>query len=561
MKLSRYFRSLAAGLTLCLGFGALSVNAFAVTPMMAAEESHTLALNSDGTLGTFAALTATQQGDIITAFVALFNAAPGGYMSDWSNFLSAGNTVAAMYDAMASNSAFQSLSFSYSSASTNNQFAAAFASNLFATSVTAANLATATDSIRTLLDAGASRGAAMKYMVDFLRATPTTDRSWGAAAKYLADRVTVATDYTITLGGSSTSIAALQSVIASVIPDPAPATPGTIPAGSTAAVASITTNQTTFVANSADVLSLSATIQAGSAAGTTSDIYFQASVSGYGVFYLGANLTWSAAATPIVSGFRLADINAPNFYRIAIADLPAATYTFSVIAVRSGAGPNSSTDALALASTAITISAAAPTPTPPTCTYWISPTSQTFDASGGYGTVDVRQNQTSCLVPIPPWAATSNTSWITNVYAGSLSNGQGPAYYYVQPNLSSSPRTGTITVAGNTHTVTQSAGSANPFQGQFLGSWSGTCPAFGNARVSGSFTMDIAADGSVSGSYSGSDTGDISGTVSTSGGLSAHGTGAGGISWSGTFTETGTARHGSGSWTLESDCSGTWSTQ
>lgn len=199
-----------------------------------------------------------------------------------------------------------------------------------------------------------------------------------------------------------------------------------------------------------------------------------------------------------------------------------------------------------------------PTPTPTACTYWIRPTSQTFDASGGYGTVDVLQNETSCLVPNPPWAVTSNTSWITNVYPGSLSNGQGPAYYYVEPNTSTSPRTGTVTVAGNTHTVTQSGGSANPFQGSFSGRWSGTC--YGSF-LGGTFTMDIAADGSVSGSYSGPESGGISGTVSTSGGLSAHGTGAGGISWSGTFTGTGTTRRGSGSWTLESDCSGTWSTQ
>ena len=136
------------------------------------------------------------------------------------------------------------------------------------------------------------------------------------------------------------------------------------------AIASITSNQTSFVANSADVLSLSGTIQAGSAAGITSDIYVQANVSGYGVFYLGANLAWSAVAAPIVSGFRLADVNAPNFYSMAIAGLPAATYTFSVIVMRSGADPNSSASTLALAATAVTISAPALTPMAPPCTYY-----------------------------------------------------------------------------------------------------------------------------------------------------------------------------------------------
>ena len=144
----------------------------------------------------------------------------------------------------------------------------------------------------------------------------------------------------------------------------------TNPSVSTAAIASITSNQTSFVANSADVLSLSGIIQAGGAAGITSDIYVQANVSGYGVFYLGANLAWSAVAAPIVSGFRLADVNAPNFYSMAIAGLPAATYTLSVIVMRSGADPNSSASTLALAATAITISAPALMPMAPPCTYY-----------------------------------------------------------------------------------------------------------------------------------------------------------------------------------------------
>jgi len=87
-----------------------------------------------------------------------------------------------------------------------------------------------------------------------------------------------------------------------------------------------------------------------------------------------------------------------------------------------------------------------------TCTYSITPTSRSFTASAGTGTISVTAG-TGCS-----WTAASNAGWIT-ITSGSSGSGNGTVYYSVAANTSTSSRTGTITVAGQTHTVTQS-GSA-----------------------------------------------------------------------------------------------------
>ena len=174
-----------------------------------------------------ATVVSAQQQDIITAFVGVFNAAPGGYMNTWESFIGAGGTIASVHDSMADSSMFQNMSFAYSRASTNAQFAAAFTSQLLGAAGTYVSLAiwtNANDSILGQLNRGASRGAAMKYLVDFLRATATTDASWGAAARLLANRIAVATDYTIARSGASTSLVTLQGILAPVTADPASVT-------------------------------------------------------------------------------------------------------------------------------------------------------------------------------------------------------------------------------------------------------------------------------------------------------------------------------------------------
>jgi hypothetical protein len=88
------------------------------------------------------------------------------------------------------------------------------------------------------------------------------------------------------------------------------------------------------------------------------------------------------------------------------------------------------------------------------CTYFISPTSASFPASGGAGSTNVTAGA-GCQ-----WTATSNNSWIT-ITSGSSGSGNGAVNYSVAVNTGTA-RTGTITIAGQTFTVNQSASGAPP---------------------------------------------------------------------------------------------------
>ena len=82
------------------------------------------------------------------------------------------------------------------------------------------------------------------------------------------------------------------------------------------------------------------------------------------------------------------------------------------------------------------------------CSYTIDPASATYDPPGGFGTVAVTA-QVGC-----PWVAVSNVGWVT-VTSGSSGTGPGTVSYDVSANSSPNPRTGTLTVAGQTFTIEQ----------------------------------------------------------------------------------------------------------
>jgi hypothetical protein len=84
-----------------------------------------------------------------------------------------------------------------------------------------------------------------------------------------------------------------------------------------------------------------------------------------------------------------------------------------------------------------------------TCSYSISSTSASFSAAGGNGSVGVTAGS-GCA-----WTATSNASWI-RITSGASGSGNGRVSYSVASNTSTSPRSGTISVAGRTFTVNQS---------------------------------------------------------------------------------------------------------
>jgi CSLREA domain-containing protein len=82
------------------------------------------------------------------------------------------------------------------------------------------------------------------------------------------------------------------------------------------------------------------------------------------------------------------------------------------------------------------------------CAYSISPTSQTFNASGGSGTITVTATN-GCA-----WTAATSASWI-KINGANSGNGNGTISFTVEPN-SGAPRTGTITIGGQTFNITQS---------------------------------------------------------------------------------------------------------
>jgi len=142
-----------------------------------------------------------------------------------------------------------------------------------------------------------------------------------------------------------------------------------------------------------------------------------------------------------------------------------------------------------------------------TCTYSIFPTSQSFASAGGSGSVNVTA-PSGC-----PWTATSNASWIT-ITSGSSGNGNGTVNYSVASNPSTTPRTGTMTIAGQTFTVTQD-GTPPPGTIQVNATlngatWSGsvsyrltgpqtidgtTVPATFSNRPTGSYTLNYQSGG------------------------------------------------------------------
>jgi hypothetical protein len=85
---------------------------------------------------------------------------------------------------------------------------------------------------------------------------------------------------------------------------------------------------------------------------------------------------------------------------------------------------------------------------PPACTYSVSPTSRSSAPEGGTGTVNVT-TQSGCI-----WTAISNGSWLV-VTSNSSVTGNGTVNYSALSSSSASMRTGTLTVAGQSVTITQ----------------------------------------------------------------------------------------------------------
>ncbi|HEX5731981.1 MAG TPA: alpha/beta fold hydrolase [Blastocatellia bacterium] len=82
------------------------------------------------------------------------------------------------------------------------------------------------------------------------------------------------------------------------------------------------------------------------------------------------------------------------------------------------------------------------------CTYSISPTLNSFSASGGTGSISVTAGA-GCA-----WGATADVNWIT-ITSAAIGLGDGAVSYSVSSNSTGVGRNGTITIAGKTFSVKQ----------------------------------------------------------------------------------------------------------
>ena len=101
------------------------------------------------------------------------------------------------------------------------------------------------------------------------------------------------------------------------------------------------------------------------------------------------------------------------------------------------------------------------------CSFTVSPASAGFVRAGGSGEVSV-STLDDCA-----WTVVSNTPWIT-VTSGASSRGSSSAAYAVAPNSSGAPRTGALTVAGQSVTVSEEAAASYTLTVTRAGTGTGT---------------------------------------------------------------------------------------
>ena len=122
------------------------------------------------------------------------------------------------------------------------------------------------------------------------------------------------------------------------------------------------------------------------------------------------------------------------------------TVTYHVLANKTG---SSRTGSLKIACLTFTITQQAERSG---CTYSISAASNTFGPAPASGTVNVTTDS-DCS-----WTASTNSGswdWL-GISSGDKGSGNGTVNYYVLANKTGHVRTGTLTIAGKTFTVTQS---------------------------------------------------------------------------------------------------------
>jgi hypothetical protein len=86
----------------------------------------------------------------------------------------------------------------------------------------------------------------------------------------------------------------------------------------------------------------------------------------------------------------------------------------------------------------------------PICTFSLSQSNQSIDTTGGTGSVTVNTSN-GCA-----WSATSNANWVV-VVSGASGTGTGVVVYQVAANTTGQPRSTSLSIAGQTLVINQSA--------------------------------------------------------------------------------------------------------
>ena len=170
-----------------------------------------------------ATLTAAQRTAIIKMVVGMFGAAPGAtYLNELSVY---GSNIAQMVEDLSQTGAFKGL---YPTFLTNEEFATNFLNNLLGSTVTDTAAKDWAKNWMVSRLTQASRGVVIFEVLSALDAVSESDATWGAAKTQLANKTAVAEYYTVTMQGSSTDLATLQSVVAGVTNTTDVSNPGNI---------------------------------------------------------------------------------------------------------------------------------------------------------------------------------------------------------------------------------------------------------------------------------------------------------------------------------------------
>jgi hypothetical protein len=169
---------------------------------------------------------------------------------------------------------------------------------------------------------------------------------------------------------------------------------------------------------------------------------------------------WFFSANNVEVVIKVVDGRAFNgFFWVFYGALSDVSYVITVIDTQTGAIKTYSNSAGSLASVADTAAFAGTS-----CSFTVGlATPASFPSGGGSGTVSVAA-ASGCA-----WTSTSNSSFV-NITGGSSGTGNGTVSFSVLSNGSTSTRSGSMTIAGQTVTITQAGVSGG---GSYDGVWSG----------------------------------------------------------------------------------------